>query len=206
MCALLLQANTFQAVIATDGQRTFVLFIYGDIEWGNSATIGFNAGDGIRSIVVTTQPLDVATGSNVGVTGLYINRVDLSVILSPSDGEKIKLLHCMFLKICWEYQHTTFYVLSCLITLMCHSFSSVTFGFNQTTYSVREDAGSVTVSVSVISGTISEDVIITLSTAPGGTATGGIIVLRSTAGSIPQQELPCFLNQTPWLLFSFYLV
>ena len=85
---------------------------------------------------------------------------------------------------------------------MCHSFSSVpvTIGFNQTTHSVREDAGSVTVSVSVMSGTISEDVIIILSTAPGGTATGGIIVLRSTAASIPKQELPYFLNQMPWLL------
>ena len=69
---------------------------------------------------------------------------------------------------------------------MCHSFSSVpaTIGFNQMTYSVREDTDSVTVSVSVMNGTISEDVIITLSTAPGGTATGGIIVLRSTAASI----------------------
>ena len=74
---------------------------------------------------------------------------------------------------------------------MCHSFSPVTFGFNQTTYSVREDAGSVTVSVSVMSGTISQDIIITLSTAPGGSATGGIIVLRNTAGSIPQ---PYFLH------------
>ena len=99
MCALLLQANTFQAVIATDGQRTFAIFIYADMEWGNSATVGFNAGDGIRSIVVTTQPLDVETGSNVGVTGLYINRIDLSVILTPTDGEKIKLLHCMLLKL-----------------------------------------------------------------------------------------------------------
>ena len=59
-------------MIATDGQRTFALFIYGDIEWGDDATIGFNAGDGVRSIVVTTRPLDVETGSNVGVTGLYI--------------------------------------------------------------------------------------------------------------------------------------
>ena len=48
----------------------------------------------------------------------------------------------------------------------------VVIGFNQTTYSVSEDAGSVTVSVSVMSGTISQDVIITLSTAPGGSATG----------------------------------
>ena len=77
-----------------------------------------------------------------------------------------------------------------------------TIGFNQSTYSVHEDAGSVTVSVSVISGTISQDVIITLSTAPGGTATGGIVVLRSIAASIPQ-ELPYILNQVPWLLHVF---
>ena len=43
---------------------------------------------------------------------------------------------------------------------------------------MREDAGSVAVSVSVMNGTISQDVIITLSTVPGGTATGGIIVLH----------------------------
>ena len=48
----------------------------------------------------------------------------------------------------------------------------VVIGFNQTTYSVSEDAGSVAVSVSVMSGTISQDVIITLSTVPGGSATG----------------------------------
>ena len=64
-------------------------------------------------------------------------------------------------------------------------FVLVVIGFNQTTYSVREDAGSVTVSVFVMNGTISQDVIITLSTEPGGTATGGIIVLRNTAASIP---------------------
>ena len=51
-------------------------------------------------------------------------------------------------------------------------FVLVVIGFNQTTYSVREDAGSVTVSVSVMNGTISQDTIITLSTAPGGSATG----------------------------------
>ena len=63
-----------------------------------------------------------------------------------------------------------------------------TIGFNQTTYSVQEDAGNVTVSVSVMNGTISEDVIIILSTATGGSATGRIIVLKSTAASIPQNK------------------
>ena len=71
---------------------------------------------------------------------------------------------------------------------MYHYLSPVTIGFNQTTYSVREDAGSVAVSVSVMSGTISQDVIITLSTAPGGSATGGIVVLRSAAASISQNK------------------
>ena len=69
---------------------------------------------------------------------------------------------------------------------MYYSFSPVTIGFDQTIYSVRENAGSVTVSVSVMNGTISQDVIIILSTAPGGSATGRIVVI---AASIPQQEL-----------------
>ena len=31
---------------------TFVFFIYGDIQWGDGANIGFNAGDGIGSFMV----------------------------------------------------------------------------------------------------------------------------------------------------------
>ena len=38
--------NTFQAVIASDGNQTFVRFSYGDIQWGGSRTlIGVSAGD-----------------------------------------------------------------------------------------------------------------------------------------------------------------
>ena len=93
MHTLLLQANTFQVVIATDGEETFVFFIYGDIEWGNNANIGFDAGDGTRSFMVpvalTPQSINVEDGSNVDVTGLYIYRVDLPSILGPNDGEKL---------------------------------------------------------------------------------------------------------------------
>ena len=32
-------------VIAADGQVPFVFFIYGQIQWGDGANIGFNAGD-----------------------------------------------------------------------------------------------------------------------------------------------------------------
>ena len=92
MHTFLLQANTFQVVIVTDGQQTFVFFIYGDIEWGDDANIGFNAGDGVRSFMLsgalTNQSMNVEDGSNVDVRGLYIYRVDLPSIL---DGEKLVL-------------------------------------------------------------------------------------------------------------------
>ena len=73
---------------------TFVFFIYGDIQWGDGANIGFNAGDGIRSFMVpgalTNQTLNIDEGSIVGVTGVYIHRVDCSV-LGPKDGEESKV-------------------------------------------------------------------------------------------------------------------
>ena len=41
------QTNTFQGIITTDYMRSFAVFSYkcGDIEYPNSATIGFTAGD-----------------------------------------------------------------------------------------------------------------------------------------------------------------
>ena len=87
---LLFQENTFQVVLAADGQETFVFFIYGDIQWGDDANIGFNAGDGTRSFMVpgalTTQSRNIEDGSNVDMTGLYIYRVDLCSVLGPNDG------------------------------------------------------------------------------------------------------------------------
>ena len=43
----------------------------------------------------------------------------------------------------------------------------VTIGFNKTAYSVSEDAGSVSVTVSVQTGTLDRDVIVTLSSISG---------------------------------------
>ena len=48
----------------------------------------------------------------------------------------------------------------------------VTIGFNTVAYSVLEVAGSVNVSVSILNGTLARNVGVTLSTVPGGTATG----------------------------------
>ena len=87
---MLSQENTFQVVIAADGQETFIFFIYGDIEWGRAANIGFNAGDGIRSFMLpgalTAQSMNIEDGSNVNVTGVYIYRVDSCSVLGPNDG------------------------------------------------------------------------------------------------------------------------
>ena len=83
-------------VIAADQQMMFVFFIYHDIQWGDGANIGFDAGDRIRFFMVpgalTNQVLNIDEGSNVGVTGLYIYRVDLCSVLGPRDGEKPKLI------------------------------------------------------------------------------------------------------------------
>ena len=82
---------------------TFVLFIYGDIQWGSGANVGFDAGDGTRYFMdpraLTNQTLNIDEGSNVGVTGLYIYRVDLCSVLGPRDGELLVELSTR--NICW---------------------------------------------------------------------------------------------------------
>jgi len=53
----------------------------------------------------------------------------------------------------------------------CNSFifttSVVTIGFNKTAYSVNEDAGSVSITLSVQTGTLDRDVVVTLTTISG---------------------------------------
>ena len=84
---LLPQINTFQLVLATDGCRSFALFLYLDdgIEWPNESlqrnvVSGYDAADGINSCM---HPLSfsfeiggIEETSNVGVDGLYIFKVD----------------------------------------------------------------------------------------------------------------------------------
>ena len=49
----------------------------------------------------------------------------------------------------------------------------VTIGFDPGSYSVlEEDTGSVNVTVSVLNGTLARNIVVTLSTVSGGTATG----------------------------------
>lgn len=88
-----MQTNTFQCILASDGDKSFALFIYDDIQWttgdasegmfgtgGFPAEVGFNAGDGVRFKEVPTSQTDevinIETTSNVGKQGLWVFRVD----------------------------------------------------------------------------------------------------------------------------------
>ena len=53
----------------------------------------------------------------------------------------------------------------------------VTIGFNTVANSVLEDASSVSITVSILNGTLAKDVVVTLSTESDGTATGELNIL-----------------------------
>ena len=77
-----LQRSTFQCVLATDGQSTFVIFLYADggIEWDFPGQVGLNAGDGIRFFShpdsFSSRLTNIHTTSNVGNPGVWIFKVD----------------------------------------------------------------------------------------------------------------------------------
>ena len=92
---LLLQTNTFQAILATDSVYSFALFLYadGEIQWttddasgginglsGTPAQVGFDAGDGVHYATIPGSRSDaiinVTRTSNVGVPGMWVFRID----------------------------------------------------------------------------------------------------------------------------------
>ena len=91
-----MQVNTYQVIIATDRLSTYVLFLYDDIQFGNSfTTIGFNAGDGQRGFNLATflhGGLDgLVDSSNAELTGVYFFRVDQNDILQPGGKTLVPL-------------------------------------------------------------------------------------------------------------------
>ncbi|XP_061299099.1 sushi, nidogen and EGF-like domain-containing protein 1 [Pezoporus flaviventris] len=89
------KVNTFQAVLATDGAASFVIFNYGDLQWttgisnqgdphsglgGIAAQAGFDSGPGGRSFTLpgSRSPAVLSLGrrSNAGTPGRWIFRVD----------------------------------------------------------------------------------------------------------------------------------
>ena len=84
------QLNTFQCVLASDGQHSFVTFLYprggttGDDNGGlggTPAVIGFNAGDWYQYYTLrgsgTHDVINIDEGSNTIIPGVYIYQVTL---------------------------------------------------------------------------------------------------------------------------------
>ncbi|KAK2513524.1 hypothetical protein Q9966_016098 [Columba livia] len=93
------KVNTFQAVLATNGVTSFVMFNYGTISWttgianqgnphtglgGTPAQAGFNSGDPAHYAVLpgsrSPRVPNIARGSNVGVPGRWIFRVEGDIV------------------------------------------------------------------------------------------------------------------------------
>ncbi|XP_078337855.1 protein mesh-like isoform X2 [Crassostrea virginica] len=91
--------NTFQEVLITNGQHSFTIFNYGDIEWttgtasggdaesglgGTPAQVGFNAGDGKVFYVVnasrTPDIINITYMSNINIPGKFAFRIDSAQI------------------------------------------------------------------------------------------------------------------------------
>ena len=95
--------NTFQMVLATDESRSFVFFLYNELQWsggngiGSFAQAGFNAGDGVNFRMLkysrTANITSLVNESNVNVPGLFAFRIDTTDIQAGGCGENNTLLH-----------------------------------------------------------------------------------------------------------------
>ena len=100
---IILQRNTFQAVMATDGVMSFVFFIYIDLQWrGPTTFIGLcgltsspqcscTISNRIFPLAFMGCPnsgnvLNLGSGSNVDTPGVYVYRADGQEILRPVGG------------------------------------------------------------------------------------------------------------------------
>ena len=94
MVVHILQANTFQCILATSLTQSFVIFLYadGEVQWttgddsggsdglgGNEALAGINAGDGENNITIpgslTPGIINITQTSNVDIPGVWIFKV-----------------------------------------------------------------------------------------------------------------------------------
>ena len=91
--------NSFQVALTSDGEKTFVLFMYREIQWGRGrSTVGFNAGDRVHFYALaqpnTDTNITLETDSNINVPGVYAFRVDQIEVLLPPGENISKEKHC----------------------------------------------------------------------------------------------------------------
>ncbi len=78
-------------VVATDGQLSFVTFLYDDIQWSDDDAVAGIYRDDAPPAVVLIPGSDfdariLTTTSNVGVPGMWMYRVDSpDIIMPPAD-------------------------------------------------------------------------------------------------------------------------
>ena len=76
-----LATNSFQAVIATDGKISFLIFDFGSLSLISKSTlIGGNSGDGVNFYkfpeVLSTSPSSLSSLSNINVPGKWVLKID----------------------------------------------------------------------------------------------------------------------------------
>ncbi|KAI1695893.1 nidogen-like domain-containing protein [Ditylenchus destructor] len=80
---------TMQAIITTDGVRSFAIFYYNEVKYpGKAFFSGFDAGDGRKRHMIaasceTTRATEIDEESNVGSPGKWVFRVDKDKIYEP---------------------------------------------------------------------------------------------------------------------------
>ena len=83
--------NTFQTIIASDGEKTFVRFSYGDIQWGGSSTlIGISAGNRTNSI---THPASMSSSILLIDNTATTYRIDSKLYDLFSIAQLFRIIH-----------------------------------------------------------------------------------------------------------------
>ena len=93
---LIMQRNTFQCVLTTNGQDTFVFFLYADglIQYYGQE-IGINGGDGVNYYAVSYSDIvNITRTSNVNQPGLWVFKVDDYNILGGVCHFKVWCILC----------------------------------------------------------------------------------------------------------------
>ena len=74
-----LQTNTFQCVLVTNGENSFVIFLYADqlLQWTlHNAVVGYSTQNGANFFNIpesdTLQIINITHTSNVGIQGIWM--------------------------------------------------------------------------------------------------------------------------------------
>lgn len=77
--------NSFQVLLASDGTQSYVIFVYGEIEWAFGATIGFySRNEPFYYFNLLTDRSVLRFSTNIDASGIFGYRVDQNHILEPT--------------------------------------------------------------------------------------------------------------------------